>query len=59
MTPELFPRKICLLRKLRIIDKKWYQSYFQGKYVYWGNLESLIRKSTRTISMEIMPTGET
>jgi len=55
MPPGLF--KICLLGKLRIIDYL-HQNYFQGKYAYWGKLESSIRNSTRTISTESMPNGE-
>jgi len=51
--------EICLLEKLRIIDKKWQQDYFHGKYLYCGKIESLIRNRTRTISTENMPTGET
>jgi hypothetical protein len=44
--------------KLRIIEMKWYQNYFHGKYAYWGDLESLKRNGTRTIPTENMPTGE-
>jgi hypothetical protein len=59
MAPEQFPRKMCLQGKLRIIEKKWHQNYFEGKCAYRGNLESLKRNGTRTISKENVPTGET
>jgi hypothetical protein len=35
---------MCLLGKLRIIEKKWNQNYFYGKSAYRGNLESVEKK---------------
>jgi hypothetical protein len=50
MAPDLFPRKIYLLGKLTITKQKWHQICFNGKYGYWGKLQSLKRNGTRSIS---------
>jgi hypothetical protein len=58
MTPEISPRKIFLMGKIEIIEKKWHQNYFHRKYSNWRNLESLKINDTIIISTENTPTGE-